>query len=62
VFIAARGGFGSSRGGHGGRGGHGFCGGHDSRVGGRTRSCEPRKCIHCGRSNHPMDYCWDLHS
>jgi hypothetical protein len=21
----------------------------------------PRKCTHCGRSNHFVDYCWDLH-
>jgi hypothetical protein len=56
AFIAARGGSGSSRGGRVGRGGHGFHGGHDFRGSGHTGG----KCTHCGRSNHSVEYCWDL--
>ncbi|KAG6694324.1 hypothetical protein I3842_09G042500 [Carya illinoinensis] len=46
--------------GHGGRGGRGARGGCDAR-GNRTRGCGSRKCTHCGRTNHSVDYCWDLH-
>ncbi|XP_041004548.1 uncharacterized protein LOC121249809 [Juglans microcarpa x Juglans regia] len=35
-------------------------GGRDAR-GNRTRGRESRKCTHCGRTNHSVDYCWDLH-
>jgi hypothetical protein len=61
AFIAARGGYGSSRGGRGGRGGRGFRGGRDYRGGGRIGGRGPRKCTHCGRTNHSVDFCWDLH-
>uniref|UniRef100_A0A2N9IR39 Fibronectin type III-like domain-containing protein n=1 Tax=Fagus sylvatica TaxID=28930 RepID=A0A2N9IR39_FAGSY len=43
----------SRRGNHNGRGSRG---GH-SGGGGRG----PRKCIHCGRTNHTIDFCWKLH-
>jgi hypothetical protein len=61
AFITACGSYGSSRWGHGSRGGHGFRGGHDYRGGGRIGGRGPCKCTHCGRSNHSMDFCWDLH-
>lgn len=61
AFIVARGGSGSSHARRGGRGGHDFCGGRDSRGGGRTGGQGPHKCTHCSRSNHFVDYCWDLH-
>lgn len=61
TFIAARGGSSSSRGGRVSRGGLGFCGGRDSRGSGRTGGRGSRKCTHCGRNNHSVDYCWDLH-
>jgi hypothetical protein len=60
TFIAARGGSTSSRG-RVSRGGRGFRGGRDSRGGGRTGGHGSRKCTHCGRSNHSVDYCWDIH-
>ncbi|KAF5452519.1 hypothetical protein F2P56_027505 [Juglans regia] len=47
-------------GGRGGRSGRGARGGRDTR-GNRTRGRESRKCTHCGRTNHSVDYCWDLH-
>jgi hypothetical protein len=54
AFIAARGGSGSSHGGCVDRGGCGF-------RGGRTGNCGSCECNHCGRSNHFVEYCWDLH-
>ncbi|KAG6631310.1 hypothetical protein CIPAW_13G082800 [Carya illinoinensis] len=41
----------------GGWSGRGARGGRDNR----TRGREFRKCTHCGRTNHSVDYCWDLH-
>ncbi|KAG6653806.1 hypothetical protein CIPAW_05G101700 [Carya illinoinensis] len=41
----------------GGRSGRGARGGRDNH----TRGREFRKCTHCGRTNHSVDYCWDLH-
>ncbi|XP_042951015.1 uncharacterized protein LOC122282979 [Carya illinoinensis] len=46
--------------GRGGRSGRGARGGRDTRDN-RTRGRESRKCTHCGRTNHSVDYCWDLH-
>jgi hypothetical protein len=43
----------SRRGTHNGRGGRG------GRSGGGDRG--PRKCTHCGRTNHTVDFCWKLH-
>jgi hypothetical protein len=45
----------------GGHGGHGFRGGCDYRGGGHIGGRGPRKCAHCGRTNHYVDFCWDLH-
>jgi hypothetical protein len=61
AFIAARGSYGSSRGGHGGRGGCGFRGGCDYRGGGCIGGRGPRKCTHYGHTNHFVDFYWDLH-
>ncbi|XP_042946557.1 uncharacterized protein LOC122279793 isoform X1 [Carya illinoinensis] len=48
----------AGRGGQSGRGARGGArGGRDNR----TRGREFRKCTHCGRTNHSVDYCWDLH-
>uniref|UniRef100_A0A2N9FUB4 Integrase catalytic domain-containing protein n=1 Tax=Fagus sylvatica TaxID=28930 RepID=A0A2N9FUB4_FAGSY len=43
----------SRRGTHNGRGGRG------GRSGGGGRG--PKKCTHCGRTNHTVDFCWKLH-
>ena len=61
AFIVARGSYGSSRGGRGSRGGCGFRGGRDYQGGGRIGGHGPSKCTHCGRSNHSVDFCWNLH-
>jgi hypothetical protein len=34
-------------------------GSRGGRSGGRGRG--PRKCTHCGRTNHTLDFCWKLH-
>jgi hypothetical protein len=61
AFITARCDFGSSRGGRVSRGGRGFRSGLDSRGVGCTGGRGSHKCTHCGRSNHFVDYCWDIH-
>uniref|UniRef100_A0A2N9EUP8 Integrase catalytic domain-containing protein n=1 Tax=Fagus sylvatica TaxID=28930 RepID=A0A2N9EUP8_FAGSY len=43
----------SRRGTHNGRGSRGGCSGGGGRG--------PRKCTHCGRTNHTIDFCWKLH-
>jgi hypothetical protein len=43
----------SRQGTHNGRGGRG------GRSGGSGRG--PKKCTHCGRTNHTVDFCWKLH-
>uniref|UniRef100_A0A2N9GH48 Integrase catalytic domain-containing protein n=1 Tax=Fagus sylvatica TaxID=28930 RepID=A0A2N9GH48_FAGSY len=48
-----RGGHSSRRGTHNGRGSRG------GRNGGGGRG--PKKCTHCGRTNHTIDFCWKLH-
>ncbi|KAG2720948.1 hypothetical protein I3760_02G058300 [Carya illinoinensis] len=47
--------------GRGGRSGRGARGGARGGRDNRTRGREFRKCTHCGRTNHSVDYCWDLH-